>query len=430
MDPHLQRAQLLYDQSRYDLAEQELRQALAQEPHEPFAHALLALTLSERGDFRAATEAARQAINLAPDSPFNHYAMAAVLIRRDRFDEAHTAIQEAIRLDPSDPDYYSVLAAIHVDEKRWAQGLAAADQGLAIDPEHVNCANLRAMALVKMGRRAEAGATIDTALAKNPEDAMTHANQGWTWLEKGDPNKALDHFRESLRLDPEDEWAREGIIESLKARYFIYSWVLKYFFWMSRFSSRTQWLIILGGYFGNRLLSAAAHDHEALAPWVLPLRLLYLLVVLLTWTADSLFNLLLRLNKFGRLALTPEKVTATNWIGACLAGVVGGLALWVFSGFNYDFLIAAGAAGFLIIPMSAVFKCRPGWPRRVMAGYTGMAALCGGLSVGLIMLAEGIPTREARDLLSLGISLISIYLLAVFGSTWVANFLIMQRPKR
>ncbi len=212
MNPNLERALLLFQQSRHELAENELRQALASEPDDAYAHALLALCLSEREKFDEATSEARQAIQLAPDFPFAHYAHAHVLYDRNRYPEALAAIQEAIRLDSTDADYFSLLASIHFHERRWSGALQAAEQGLQFDPEHIGCTNLRAMAMVKLGRKAEAGATIDAALAKNPDNAITHANQGWTLLEKGEPKKALEHFRESLRLDPTNEWARHGIV--------------------------------------------------------------------------------------------------------------------------------------------------------------------------------------------------------------------------
>src|SRR5204863_7764085 len=134
--------------------------------------------------------------------------------------------------------------------------------------------------------KAEAGATIDATLAKNPENALTHANQGWTFLERGDPKKALHHFREALRLDPENEWARQGIVEALKARNIIYAVMLKYFLWMSRFSSRGQWFIILGAYIGNRVLGAVAAANPKLAPWIIPVRILYVCFALMTWMAS------------------------------------------------------------------------------------------------------------------------------------------------
>ena len=120
--------------------------------------------------------------------------------------------------------------------------------------------------MVKLGRRGEAGAASTRQLSRDPEDAYSHANQGWTLLHRGDPRKALEHFRESLRLDPDLEWARAGIVEALKARYVVYRWVLMYFLFMARFSERAQWIILLGGYLGYRMLINVAKSHPPLAP--------------------------------------------------------------------------------------------------------------------------------------------------------------------
>ena len=65
MNPNLQRALLLFQQSRHDLAEAELRQSLASEPQDAYAHALLALCLSKRESFQEATDEARQASSAA-----------------------------------------------------------------------------------------------------------------------------------------------------------------------------------------------------------------------------------------------------------------------------------------------------------------------------------------------------------------------------
>ena len=430
MSPQLQRALLLFQQSRTELAEPELRQALAADPHDSFAHALLALCLAKRKQFQEATDEAHQAVHLSPDLPFAHYALADILHDRHRNDEALVAINEALRLDSSDADYLALLSAIHVSEKRWAQAQAAAEQGLQLDSEHIGCTNLRAVALVKLGRKQEAGATIDAALAKNPDNSVTHANQGWTLLEKGEPKKALEHFREALRLDPENEWARHGIVEALKARNFVYALMLRYFLWMSRLSSRVQWGIILGGYFGSRMLSAVAQGHPELAPWVLPVRILYTTFAVLTWTADPLFNLLLRMNRFGRLALSREQIVATNWFGFCLLLALLALTGCLLVGFDGPWLLAALVFGLLLLPLSATFRCSIGWPRKAMAGYTSLMAFVGVAAVLTAFLDNAQARDAARPLRSAGTDLLGLFLIGAFASVWVANILISQRPKR
>jgi tetratricopeptide (TPR) repeat protein len=418
----LQRGLLLYQQSRYDMAETELRQALGEEPGDSYAHALLALTLIERKQFDEATKEAQQSVHLAPDVAFSHYALAKVWYERDRYAESRTAIEEAIRLDPSDPDYRFLLAAIHFDERRWKDALRVAEEGLQLDAEHAGCTNVRAMALVKLGRTKEAGATIDTALARDPENSSTHANQGWTLLEQGNANKALEHFKESLRLNPQNEWARQGIVEALKARNPIYALMLRYFLWMSKLSRNAQFGVIFGGYIANRMMTQAARANPELAPWLLPLRILYISFVFMTWTAEPLFNLVLRLNKFGRLALSREQIAESNWIGAVVLLALASLVAYFTMGRTEPLLLSAMVFGFMIVPIAGTFKTAIGWPRNAMWGYTGVLALLG-LGALATMWMSG---EEAEP----NWAFFGLFLVGAILSPWLANFMMTRRPRR
>ena len=59
-------------------------------------------------------------------------------------------------------------------------------------------------------------------------------------LDEGKYPQAMEHFREALRLEPDMEWARLGVVETLKAKRVLYRPVLWYFLWISKFSSRAS----------------------------------------------------------------------------------------------------------------------------------------------------------------------------------------------
>ena len=227
MNAEIERAQLLINQSRFEMAEKELRSAAAQNPEDFRVHALLAYCLLRLGRHGEALSEAEIAISKEPGAPYPQYMRALILVETGKRAEAKIAVREAIRLDPSDADHFALLGGIHLDDKSWAEALKSAESALVLDAEHVQGANVRAAALVKLGRGAEAGRTLDAALAREPESAVTHANMGWTLLERGDHAKAQEHFREALRLAPQQEWAREGIVESMKARNPIYRLMLQ-----------------------------------------------------------------------------------------------------------------------------------------------------------------------------------------------------------
>jgi tetratricopeptide (TPR) repeat protein len=428
VNPNLERAILLFQQSRHDMAADELRQSLAIEPRDPYAHALLALCLAQQQQFKEATGEAQQAIHLGPDDPFSYYALAKIWYERNYDKEALSAIHEALRLDSSQTSYYALLAQIHLREARWRDALDAAERGLQLDAEDVDCTNLRAIALVKLGRKSEAGTTIDAALRRNPDNAITHANQGWTLLEKNQPKQALEHFREALRLDPQNEWARRGIIEALKARNIIYALMLRYFLFMAKFSKRGQWAILLGAYFGNQLLRGLSAAEPAWEPWILPIRILYMVFALMTWIASPLFNLTLRLSRFGRMLLSREQIIASNCIGLVLLLALLSLAACFKYGFNSPWLIGALMFGLLLLPVAGTFNTPAGGTRRLMTVLTGLTAASG---VGGFVLLVLTDHRDDNDpYRRMGALLLMASLLGAVGSSWIVNIALTQRRRR
>ncbi|MBE7463190.1 MAG: tetratricopeptide repeat protein [Planctomycetes bacterium] len=428
MSAHFERAHLLLQQHRPEMAEAELRLALAEDPDAPEAHALLALCLSELERHTEATEEAQRAVSLAPDDSFSHYVHAAVLSGRDDYAAAGAAIAEAIRLLPEEPDYWGLLGGVRLSQKRWQDALDAAESGLRHDAEHEKCLNVRAIALVKLGRQAEAGRVLDVALRQNPDNTLTHANQGWALLEAGEPQKAMEHFREALRLEPNNEWARQGIVEALKARHFIYRWMLKYFLFMGKLSDKAAWAVIIGLYLGNRVIASLSKSHPAWAPYLQPILYLYLGFCLLTWLAYPLFNLLLRFNRFGRLALNRDQIRMSNALAVLLLGLAGALVWLGFSSNPVESVCAQETAwffGLLMLPVTGVFHCEPGWPRRLMTFIAAILIGCGGTKLGLLFFATSTPEN-----LTLFKTLHIVFMWGCVLSPWYLNFLAMVTPKK
>jgi len=411
MPAHLDRALLLYNQSRFDSAEKEVHQALLERPHNAYAHALLGLCLMRQDKLPEAQTETEQAIALSPDEPFPHYCQSIVLAHRNHFAKAEQSAREAIRLDPSNADYYAQLASTLFQQKSWQPSLDTCLQGLQYDAEHAGCNNLRSMALTKLGKQQESIAVVDQSLAQDPDNEMAHANKGWALLHEGKPLPALEHFREALRLDPNYEYAQQGIVESLKARNPIYRWMLAYFLWMSRLGDRAKWGVILGGYFGFRVLRNVASNNPELAPWIAPILILYLVFVLLTWFSVPLFNLLLRINKFGRHALSRDQRVSSNWFGLCVLMVLTGIICGLFTPYENAFLFALFGAG-MAMPLVTLHNCEPGWPRKMMTLFTVVMAATGAMAIASSM-AE----------LAIAQSFFIAFGLGFIATPWLANYL-------
>jgi hypothetical protein len=153
--------------------------------------------------------------------------------------------------------------------------------------------------------------------------------------------------------------------------------------------------------------------------------IVYVVFALMTWIADPLFNLMLRVSRFGRLALTRERVVASNWLGLCLLLALGSLGGCFIFGFDSVFLIAAIVFAALLLPVAGTFKCAEGSSRNIMAIYTAVVVCAGIVAIALFALPrqQNNPNDPAPTVLTLVI-------LGAVASSWILNILIMQKRRR
>ncbi len=414
---NIERATLLIEQSRYEMAERELRQALAQAPSDAYATALLGLCLNYQQRFKEATAAAETAISLAPDDAFSHYILSYILCERQELELAEKSVREAIRLNCYQASYFALLSRCKYNQRLWQDALGTAQNGLAIDPENVECLNYRALSLSQLGKGDQAAEAVESAIAQAPLDASCYASGGWILLSHGKSHqKALEYFREALRLNPNLEWARSGIVEALKAKNPIYRLMRSYFLWSSRLNNTTRWVFTIGLYFAIRLLLVGLHE-VGLKQLVIVVAITYLLFVILTWIIDPLFTLLLRLDKFGRLALSETEIQQSNCWGACFGITILSFGVYLFTNHN-SALIGAAVFGLLLIPTAATFHCEVGFPRKTMTIYTVSLAVLGSLSI-ILSLAN-----------TIWIIPMALFLLGAVASSWVATLLTAIKVKK
>ena len=365
-NPHYARGAMLYDQGRFDLAEPHFRRALAAEPDDGASHAILAICLAARGALDEAAREADEGVRLQPQMSLAHFARARVRDFQNRVDEAEAAIREAIRLNPEEPANFCLLAGLHDRRERWDEVVEVAEQGLRLDPTHEACSNLRALALVRLRRTSEAQEAIEAALKHNPENAFTQATMGWLQLEKGDPLRAMQHFRESLRIDPRQNWAKEGIVAGLKAINPLYGLLLRFQFWLARLPSEVWSVVTVGFIVGVSVSLTLWKDRPDLRPVLATVGVALGSFVLALTFADPLFNLVLRTHPIGRHALSPEQVRTSNWLGGALV-LLGLTAVgYAFSGF-FSTVVGAVLVASAVAAAAKVKNSKPGRRRVAIA---------------------------------------------------------------
>ncbi|MEM7808818.1 MAG: tetratricopeptide repeat protein [Planctomycetota bacterium] len=421
-DQPLQRAMMLMQQRRLDDAIEQLKLELSKNPDSSVAHGLMALCLLDKGDTDAALREANLAIQADPDEAFSYHILSRVRTRRDEDIEAETAAREALRLDPYQSGYYADLANSLIGQERWAEALEAADEGLSVDPDDWGCRNLRATVLTQLGRRDEADATLRGALERDPDDSHTHANLGWTQLHKKQHKLALESFREALRLDPTNQWAKAGMVEALKAKNPFYRVFLSYMLWMSRLSDKAQWAVIIGAWAGYQVFKAVGQSAPELKPIATGGLIVYVGFVAVTWLAVPLFNLSLRFNKYGWHALTQDQRRGANLLGGLLLAAGLTALPWTWS-LDTTWLFAAAIIAGLLVPAVGIHRVATGKPRLGMTVFfAAMASLATVLLVGLAIDPEG----KLFDTALFGIGV--WYVIGVIASFWAVNIVASKYP--
>jgi len=408
----LQRAEILIDQGKYEGAERILQDLVKEAPGNAMVlgyYSVVSLNLNKN---KRANELIKSAIKLAPTHDFFYYIEAQIALRFDKYDQAEKSLQTAIQLDPEEADYHAYYAFIKLDRKEYTVALENANHALSLDGENLMALNARARALNKLNDVEGAKQTIQDALQENPNNAYTHANFGWNLLEKGDKKKALTHFKEALKIDPNSDIARAGMVEALKAKYLLYRLFLKYTFWIGNLSQKYQWAVIIGFYVMTNFISSLARNNPALEPYLSPVIYSLAAIALSTWLIGPFSNLAFRLNKYGKHLLTKKERISSNFVGISLLFSIVSFAGYFVVKQNY--LLSAGIFGLaMTLPLGSMLKATK--PKYLLIICTAILAAIGLSAIGVTYLTGILETKVS-----------TVFLFGFVAFQFAANFLMIK----
>jgi len=413
MSAELTRARLLRDHGRHDEAVAMLLSHLSHFPEDPEAFVELALNRLEiPGQLANALEDARQATGMMPENPYPMALQARILCRMDRHKEALPLSESAIAMDP-DCDFAWVSKCISlIGLSRWKDAEEAARKALEIDPDDESASNLLAHTLRLQNRLQESEDESRRRLARNPENAFSFANSGWAALQRGQVQEAEKLFLEALRLDPQMEYARDGLKHSYRARSGFFRLYLKWSFFITRFSEKNRFAIVIGLIIGFKVLRALfAAVHPLL---VIPLAFVYYLFVFGSFLASGLANLFLLSDSKARMSLDRGEKAEGVALGLLFLGgvavAVTGLALE-----QIGVAILGAAMTIAALPASMVFT-NPSVAGRVVFSLLALTVVgCGAVMALDISTHPGRPMMEG---LAGGCFTIGVF--AGVGSTWLS----------
>jgi tetratricopeptide (TPR) repeat protein len=300
----LQRGQLLRSQERYAEAENHLQGAIGEEPNNPDGYYELAFCYCNwDGHAKKALDCIDRAIALDPNRSEFLALRAWILVNLEKQGKAIEAADEALAIDPHCILALNAKARAYVRLMKWVDAEEQSRRVLAIAAHNQLAANLLAIALRQQGRLQESEAVTEGLLSRAPDTAMSQNNAGWSALQAGDYQRANQHFLEALRLDPNDDNSRRGLLHSFNSRVWIYRMYFQVVSWIGRYRKEMRLLffvLIYGGYRFVVIGLRTEFGREGIN-WSLVLVACYLV---LFGFGKSFGNFFLLFDRFARHALT------------------------------------------------------------------------------------------------------------------------------
>jgi tetratricopeptide (TPR) repeat protein len=319
---NLQRGELLRHQGRYAEAESYLQRAIGEQPDNADGYYELAFCYCNwSGHSKKALAVIDRAISLEPNRSECHALRAWILGNLDKNTQAVEVAAQALELNPFSLLALNAQTRAYIELHDWKQAEANARQTLSLNARNELAANLLAVALRQQGRLAESDAVTAGLLAQVPENAMAQSNAGWSALQLGDHRRANQHFLEALRLDPDYDYARRGLLHSFNSRVWIYRFYFQFIAWLGRYRKAMRYVFAIVIYIVYRFVvtELSAQFGEEGLRWALVLAAIYLVIL---GFGRSFANLFLLLDRFARYALTRKE---KGW--SLVAGSIYGILL-------------------------------------------------------------------------------------------------------
>jgi len=153
---------------------------------------------------------------------------------------AKEALENVLSIVPEDPSSHYFLAwhfSLHGD---WRKSLAAIERAIEFDPDNAEYLAHRSKALTILGKKTEAKETTMQALKIDPESSSAFVQHGFALRLDGDIVGSMRAYREALRNDPTDIEARNGLLETLRSRFFLYRWIIGFQLFLMRLPPRVS----------------------------------------------------------------------------------------------------------------------------------------------------------------------------------------------
>lgn len=191
--------------------------ALQQDPHHAWALGLKGFLLRISGDLDEATKILRVIDVQTPELSWILVELAKTLhlFKSDHDTEALNLLDRASSLSPQDFAAPYAEALIRLDRRQFAEGVTALERAIKINPLSAPLQYELGRGLFLSKNLVGAGEAFDKALSLDPKSTAALTGKAAVLRGEGGLDQALDLYRRALRLEPDNEFAFQGLVEVL-----------------------------------------------------------------------------------------------------------------------------------------------------------------------------------------------------------------------
>jgi adenylate cyclase len=180
------------------LAAEEARKAVAADPDDADAHAMLAFALSNLRDFRSVANHIEQALAISPSCAGAYHVRGMNLLFSGHPSEARSDLAVAIQLDPHRAQFFLLQVGMsHYFEGDYATAVAVLQGMISDNPSNPPAYRWLAASLAQLGRAEEASQALDMAKTSWPDSFRRYTEERAPWFRPEDFEHMLDGLRKA-----------------------------------------------------------------------------------------------------------------------------------------------------------------------------------------------------------------------------------------
>lgn len=214
----LSRGKALFQLSRYNEAIAEFELGLGEDEPKAMLYLMIGYCYLNLKNQRKAIVYAEKSLAEGQEGHLPFFLLARAYEAAKDYYKARHYIQKAIAINPEEADMYSLQANIYLRGENIEKAVDSAMSGLTLDPNHIECNGIL-LAVAALNRdHDEFEELTNKLLSIDPNNDYVHALIGWGKMKFNNYEGSLEHYRESLRINPmrQDSVKKMEAIETIR----------------------------------------------------------------------------------------------------------------------------------------------------------------------------------------------------------------------